>query len=325
MTINFQFAFRRAQTGRFIELCGEKLDEIYSTYRTQRGPCLFLEGSLSYLVNDFFQNPERFSIENMRRDAFFDQHIFEQMSDVVDIMIGASDLYPFPQQYPDGDGELLTSIETKDLQQMKRDIQRGVSFKIQSLLEKIERNEEEDLRIVKTLGKSSFQSEMKSFFSTLPQEIKDLPEVGKMAISLHPQSESASSDNVRGREHLVFSACLKAPEVFAGASEEIKENKVFVLKLIQALKERSIFLLPHVSDVLRDDFAIAWKAVNKNPDCYHLLSERLKENQDVLFFIVKRKPSLILEFPEKIFKNERFASIFVKLNPACQEFFRKIN
>jgi hypothetical protein len=74
---------------------------------------------------------------------------------------------------------------------------------------------------------------------------------------------------------------------------------------------------------LQNDFAVAWKAIQKNPKCYPYFSERLKENQDILFYIVKHEPSLVSVFPQKIFKNQRLIASFLKINPGFQEFLKK--
>jgi len=297
MAVNTKHEFRRAQAARFIELCGEKLDQIFFDCKSQKGPCLFFECSLSYIVDNCFENPRDFS-SFLQSDAFYDKHVFEQIIECVEVVLGESEDYPLPQFYPDGAGELLEPIETLELDRMKKEIQRGVIYKIQHLLQKIEFLDDKDEKAKKHVVKASFHSELSEFFASLPQEIQDLPDVAKMAISMHTQTARGLCESTKSKEHIVLSACLQAPQMFAGVSDEMKENKVFVLKLIQALKERVILLFPHLGAVLQNDFAIAWKAIQKNPKCYLHLSERLKENQDILFYIVKHEPSLVSMFPQ---------------------------
>lgn len=322
MAINTKQEFRSAQAARFIELCGEKLDQIYTECKSQKGPCVFFEGSLSYFVENHFKSTRIFS-QRLLADAFYDKHVFEKIVDCVEVVLGESENYPLPMFYPDGAGELLEPIDALELEDMKEAIQKGVVLKIQHLLKNMEFYEDADLTAKKHGAKVSFQNELRCFFAHLPQEIKDLPDVAQMAISMHPQTGLRFCESIKSKEHIVLSACLKAPEVFAGASEEIKENKVFVLKLIQALKERVILLFPHIGAALQNDFAVAWKGIQKNPKCYLHLSERLKENQDILFYIVKHEPSIVLTFPEKILKNQRLIAAFLKINPRCQEYLEK--
>jgi hypothetical protein len=322
MAVNTKQEFRRGQVARFIELCGEKLDQIFFECKSQKGPCLFFEYSLSYIVDNSFENPTDFS-RLLQSDAFYDKHVFEQIVECVEVVLGESENYPLPLFYPDGAGDLLEPIETLEIDRMKKEIQKGVIYKIQHLLQKIEFLDEKDEKAKQQVVKASFHTELSDFFAALPQEIKDLPDVAKMAISMHPQTVRGLCESTKSKEHIVFSACLKAPEMFAGVSEEMKENKVFVLKLIQALKERVILLFPHLGAVLQNDFATVWKAIQKNPKCYLHLSERLKENQDILFYIVKHEPSLVSMFPQKILKNQRLLSSFLKINPRCQDFLGK--
>ncbi len=98
------------------------------------------------------------------------------------MVLRESEDYPLPLFYPDGAGELLEPIETLELERMKKEIQRGVIYKIQHLLPKMEFLDDKDEKAKKHVVKASFHSDLSAFFTSLPQEMKDLPDVAKIAM-----------------------------------------------------------------------------------------------------------------------------------------------
>lgn len=321
MSVDIKQTFCRAQSVKLIEHCCEKLEQLHLLCKTQRESAFFLASSLQTIAQKFFLKRQEVCLKSLEKDPFFDQHVFQELKEVVEIVSGSSHQHCF-QACPSHEAcAVLDLTAQEDFEKMQQEIASEVAKKLSSILEAIDDQSADFAQQEKYKSKLSFKEELAYFYFQLPSEIVKLCEGFEAVLNLAPMPE-LFYEKIRKKEHLVFSACLKVPQMFAAASENLKENKTFVLKLIHALKERSNLLFPHVSVSLRDDFKIAWESLKANASCYEYFSERLKRNQDILIYVVKHYPKMITKIPKDILLNKQLVATFVKINPVAQKYFR---
>ena len=89
--------------------------------------------------------------------------------------------------------------------------------------------------------------------------------------------------NYKNNKELILSICKKDESLIKYASHELKSDKDFIDKMID-IYPASIY---YAEKELKDNFDLGLKAVNKDGDVIEYLSERLRNNNEIIIIAKK--------------------------------------
>jgi hypothetical protein len=137
------------------------------------------------------------------------------------------------------------------------------------------------------------------------------PEITIEACKLGWHYLKYTTNEMKDNEHVVYTVCIKQGKALKYASDRLKNDKPFIFTLIKKksgteciqfagkdiLEDIEIAVqtlkinggaLRYFSDEIKDDYYLVSLAIKKNPECFHLASERLRGDKELINTILKK-------------------------------------
>lgn len=185
---------------------------------------------------------------------------------------------------------------------MKKSIRKIINFfksnEKEEILKKIKETKECNFQLLSKKLKND-----KSFILEVIEniEIKTKKIGNNLCILNDPYILKYVSQKLRTDEEVAFKAIKKYYGNFKYISPELKENKRFILKIIQEIDTKSYFnempeayFLNYLSEEIRDDKEIVLAAVKKNSLNLEYASERVKNIIGIMLASVKTDSSITI-------------------------------
>ena len=155
------------------------------------------------------------------------------------------------------------------------------------------------------------------FFRGMPDKLKDDKEVILEIVKRDGYDLNVASSRLKDDEEVAMVAASSNASSLFYMSNRVKKNKEIVLKALSEYNDPSsgteFALSKYIPEELRDDYDVVLALVKGSGYCLHDISERLKDNEDIVKVAISHPHELsdrfIMEYPKRVEFSYQYASV----------------